>query len=67
MDYSKQNEKKINNNISPEEKLKQALNLYWTAYELKKAALRSFYPSLTEEEIDEKVKQIFSNVKNRSF
>lgn len=45
--------------LSPEQKLIQSLRLYHAAKELKTAALRRFYPMLTEKEIKEKVREIF--------
>ena len=49
--------------LSPEEKLKYAELLYTSARELKKAALRTFYPKMTEAEIEKKVREIFLNGK----
>jgi hypothetical protein len=51
------NQKKIK--LTPEQKLNQSLKLYSAAKELKTAALRKFYPELTETEIIKKVKDIF--------
>ena len=51
------NEKKII--LTPEQKLFQSLRLYHAARELKTAALRKFYPELTETEIKQKVRDIF--------
>ena len=45
--------------LTPEQKLYQALRLYYSAKELKAAAIRKFHPALTEAEINEKVKEIF--------
>jgi hypothetical protein len=45
--------------LTPEQKLMQSLRLYHAAKELKTAALRKFYPSITEQEIKEKVREIF--------
>ena len=49
--------------FSPEKKLLLSLNLYYSALKLKKAALRKLYPELSEKEIQQKVKQIFSNAR----
>jgi len=45
--------------LTPEQKLIQSLKLYHSAKELKTAALRKFYPELTETEIKQKVRNIF--------
>jgi len=45
--------------LTPEQKLIQSLKLYHAAKELKTAALRKFYPELTETEIKLKVRNIF--------
>lgn len=45
--------------LTPEEKLNLSLRLYYSARELKKAAVRNFHPELTEEEVEEKVREIF--------
>ncbi len=45
--------------LTPDEKLNISLDLYWSARELKKAALRKEFPDLSEEEIETKVKEIF--------
>lgn len=57
-------EKKIYQNISPEVKLIEAMKLYFTAKDLKRAALKTFYPNLSSEEIELKVREIFNNVRN---
>ena len=46
-------------NMSASQKLNLSLKLYFTAKELKKAALHQLHPELTEIEIEEKVKKIF--------
>lgn len=45
--------------LTPEQKLIQALRLYHNAKELKFAAIRKFYPDLTDQAIKEKVREIF--------
>ncbi|MFH0734329.1 MAG: hypothetical protein V1773_05930 [bacterium] len=42
-----------------EKRLLQALNLYYSAWELKFASIKHFNPNLTDEEITKKVKEIF--------
>jgi hypothetical protein len=49
--------------LSPDKKLLLSLNLYHSAVRLKKAALRKFHPELSDKEIQQKVKQIFSNAR----
>ena len=49
----------LKNPLSPEQKLLQALKLYHSAMELKIAALKQFYPNLSEAEIKDKAKRIF--------
>lgn len=45
--------------LTPEKKLMLSLNLYYAAKELKKAALKKFYPALSENEINENLKRYF--------
>jgi hypothetical protein len=45
--------------MTPEEKLKIALRLYYSAKQLKAAALHHEYPNLTKKEIQKKVREIF--------
>ena len=45
--------------MTPEQILNQALNLYYSARELKAAGLRAQFPDLDEAEILKKVKEIF--------
>ena len=45
--------------MPPERKLEIAMMLYWSARELKAAALRARHPELTEKEIQLKVKEAF--------
>jgi hypothetical protein len=52
-------QKKIFLKMTPEQKLNTALRLYYSARELKASGLRMQYPGLTEEEIENKVKEIF--------
>jgi hypothetical protein len=41
------------------EKLRAASNLYWTARKVKAAGLRHLHPDWTEEQIQQRVKEIF--------
>ncbi len=45
--------------MTPEQRLRVAERLYWSARELKAASLRSWNPELSEEEIQRRVKEIF--------
>jgi len=45
--------------MTPEQKLKIALRLYYSAMELKIAGLRSRHPDLDMEKIQEKTREIF--------
>jgi hypothetical protein len=46
-------------NFSPEKKLDLSLQLYYSAKELKRAALRQFHPDWDSKKIEEEVKRIF--------
>ena len=55
-------EKNINSqktNLTAEVKLLESLKLIYLAKELKKAGLKKFKPELTDDEINDKVKEIF--------
>lgn len=45
--------------LSGEQKWRTAFELYWSARELKAAALREQHPEWTEEQVQERVKEIF--------
>ena len=45
--------------LTPEQKLETAMRLYWSARELKAAALRSFHPDWSEEKIQKAVRHAF--------
>lgn len=49
---------------SPEQKLLFSLKLYYSARELKAAALKKFHPELSDKEINERVKKIFFYARN---
>jgi hypothetical protein len=50
--------------LTPEKKLKLALDLYFNARELKSSAIRKDHPELSEEEVQKKVKEIFFYAKS---
>ena len=52
-------QKRIYRSMTPEQKLKVAMDLYHCARELKAAGLRSQHPGWTESEVQEKVREIF--------
>ena len=45
--------------MSPSQKLRIALRLYYSAWQLKEAGLRLHHPDWTEKELQEKTKEIF--------
>lgn len=45
--------------MTPEQKLNTAARLYWSARRLKAAWLRSQHPEWKEEEVQQKVREIF--------
>lgn len=45
--------------LTPDEKLNLSLDLYWSVWELKKAALKNEFPDLSDAELEIKVKEIF--------
>jgi hypothetical protein len=45
--------------MSPSQKLRIALRLYYSAWQLKEAGLRLHHPDWTEKEVQEKTKEIF--------
>ena len=49
--------------MTGEQKLKLAMQLYWSARRLKAAGLRQQHPDWTEEQIEEKVTEIFRNAR----
>ena len=56
-------QKRIFQEMTPEQKLRVALRLYYSARELKAAGLRAQNPDWNEAEIQAKVKEIFLNAK----
>ena len=52
-------QRRIFQQMSPEQKLEVALSLYYSAREWKSAAFRNRHPELTEAEIQEMVKEAF--------
>jgi hypothetical protein len=52
-------QKKAYQAMTPEQKLRVALDIYYTARELKTAALKRQHPEWTEDVISQKVREIF--------
>jgi len=52
-------QKRIFQTMTPEQKLKAALRLYYSTRELKAAGLRSQHPHWPEENIQKKLREIF--------
>ncbi len=52
-------QKRIFKSMTPEQKLKIAQRLYFSAREFKAAGLRSHNPDWTEEKIQERLREIF--------
>jgi hypothetical protein len=52
-------QKRILIQMSPSDKLKAAMDLYYSARELKAAGLRHQHPDWSEERIQEKTREIF--------
>lgn len=50
---------KIIKKLTPEQKLKLALDLYYNARELKASAIRKDHPEWNENEVQKKVSEIF--------
>jgi len=50
--------------ISGEEKWRAAFRLYWSARRLKGAALREQHPDWTEEQVQQRVKEIFLHTRS---
>ncbi len=48
---------------TPEENIQEVFRLYFLARELKKAGLKLFNPTWTDEELENKVTEIFRNAK----
>ena len=52
-------QEKIISKMSPEKKLDLSLRLYYSAKELRRAALEKDYPDLSRQEIEKILKEIF--------
>jgi hypothetical protein len=52
-------QKRIFQAMTPEQKLRISMRLYWSARKLKAAGLKRQHPDWTEQQIDKKVREIF--------
>jgi hypothetical protein len=52
-------QKKIFESMTPEQKLRIAADIYYSARKLKAAALKQQHPEWNEEQIEQKVREIF--------
>lgn len=49
--------------MSPEQKLKAAMRLYWSARRLKAAWFRQQHPDWTEQQVQQAAKEAFANAR----
>lgn len=57
-------EKELIKKLSPQKKLNLTIELYYSAFKLKKSYLISKYPSLTDVEIRKMLNKIFINARS---
>lgn len=50
--------------MTPEQKLRLAMNLYYSAWELKAAWLRELHKDWSDEQIEQAVREIFVNARS---
>lgn len=53
------NQKNIKTKLTPEQKLQQSVYLYNFARKLKETSLKQFHPDWTDEQIKQKLKELF--------
>lgn len=58
-DDTNEKQREILRAMTPQQRLRAALRLYWSARQLKEASLRTFHPELSEAEIKAKVRDFF--------
>jgi len=56
---NRKNQKQIIKKMTAEQKIRAALDLYYSARALKAACLREMHPGMSKEEIEKKVREIF--------
>jgi len=55
---------KIISKMTPQAKLKLAMDLYWSARQLKTAWLTHLHPDWTQQQVDKTVKEIFLHARS---
>jgi hypothetical protein len=50
--------------MTPQDKLKAAMNLYWSARQLKASWLRQLHPDWSLQQVDKMVKEIFLHARS---
>ncbi|MGD0949670.1 MAG: hypothetical protein ABSA52_19860 [Candidatus Binatia bacterium] len=58
-DDGNEEQRRIFRRMTPQQRLRAAFRLYWSARQLKEASLRTFRPELSEAEIRAKVREFF--------
>ena len=58
-DYGNEKQREIFRAMTPQQRLRAAFRLYWSARELKAASLRAFHPELSEADIKARVRDCF--------
>jgi hypothetical protein len=58
-DDGSEKQRAIFRTMTPQQRLRAAFRLYWSARQLKEASLRTFHPELSEAEIKAKVRDFF--------
>jgi len=57
-------QREIFRTMTPQQRLRAAFRLYWSARQLKEASLRTFRPELSEEEIKATVRDFFLHARD---
>jgi hypothetical protein len=57
-------QRRILASMTPEQKVRVAFRLYWSARRLKEASIRTFHPELTDDEIRRRVNESFLNARD---
>jgi hypothetical protein len=58
-DDGSEKQRQIFRRMTPQQRLRVAFRLYWSARQLKEASLRTLHPELSEAEIHAKVREFF--------
>lgn len=59
MPHGDEKQQEIFRAMTPQQRLRAAFRLYWSARQLKEASLRTFHPELSEAEIKAAVRDLF--------